>query len=127
MTRVIRSTCATIVCKPRFTVSSATRSIRYSARPRMTFMGVPISCAIPEATVPSSAMRSVLRKRSCNRFRSLMSRQMQKVRASKGKTLRPNATQSNDSGRSRAFSESTQRLQRTGSVDDAAAAIRAML
>ena len=66
-------------------------------------------------------------KSKAERFDKAMARQMQKVRASKGKTLRPNATQSNDSGRSRAFSESTQRLQRTGSVDDAAAAIRAML
>ena len=51
-----------MVCSPFFTGSSATRSKRYSARPRITFIGVPISCAIPEATVPSSATRSVRRQ-----------------------------------------------------------------
>lgn len=62
-----------------------------------------------------------------DKYDKAISRQMQKVRASKGKTSRPNAAQPEGSGQRRAFAESTQRLQRTGSVQDAAAALRDIL
>lgn len=66
-------------------------------------------------------------KAKADKFDKAIARQMQKVRASKGKTTRPNAAQPEGSGSRRAFTESTQRLQRTGSVQDAAAALRNIL
>lgn len=62
-----------------------------------------------------------------SKYDKAIARQMQKVREGKTRTLRPNAAQPEGSGRNRAFSEANQRLRQSGSVDDAAAAIRAMM
>jgi hypothetical protein len=62
-------------------------------------------------------------KTKAERFDQAMSKQMQKVRAGKDRTLRPNAAQPEGSGNRRAFQDATRHLQRTGSVDDAAKAL----
>lgn len=74
MTLVILSICATIVARPFFIPSSAVRLSKYSARPRITFIGVPISCAMPDANVPSSANRSARRSRISKHLRSVISK-----------------------------------------------------
>lgn len=61
------------------------------------------------------------------KYDKAVSRQMQKVRSGKEKSLRPGAAQPNGSDQRRALADATQRLRNTGSVDDAAAALRALL
>ena len=64
----------TIVARPFFIPLSAVRWNIYSARPRITFIGVPIwYCFMPEANVPNSANRSAFCNCSWMRFRSLIS------------------------------------------------------
>lgn len=66
-------------------------------------------------------------KAKADRFDKASAVRMQKVRAAKGKSLRPNAAQPSGSGQQRAFSEANQRLRSSGSVEDAAAALRGIL
>lgn len=65
-------------------------------------------------------------KEKADKYDQAMARQMQKVRAGKARTLRPNAAPAEGSGKARAYSEATQRLRGSGSIDDAAAAIAAI-
>lgn len=66
--------------------------------------------------------RAAAWKEKAEKYDSLMSRKMSKVRAG-SKTARPNAAQPLGSGKARTNAKATQRLQRTGSVEDAAAAL----
>lgn len=61
-----------------------------------------------------------------SKYDAAMSRRMQRVRAGKARTLKPGTAQPSGSG-NRAFDAAKQRLQKTGSVDDAAAAFKAIL
>jgi hypothetical protein len=71
-------------------------------------------------------MRAIKRaaawKEKAEKYDSLMSRKMSKVRSG-SKTAKPNAAQPLGSGKARANAKATQRLQRSGSVEDAAAAL----
>lgn len=63
-----------------------------------------------------------------DKYDAAMSKQMQRVSSFKGKkTMKPTAAQPTGSGQQRALAESSTRLKQTGSVDDAAAAIRALM
>lgn len=70
--------------------------------------------------------RAAAWKEKAEKYDSLMSRKMSKVRAG-SKTARPNAAQPLGSGKARQNAKATQRLQRTGSVEDAAAALMGRL
>lgn len=62
-----------------------------------------------------------------DKYKAAMSKQMQRVRDARGKkSMKPTAAQPTGSGQQRALADATTRLKTTGSVDDAAAAIRAL-
>lgn len=64
-------------------------------------------------------------KEKAEKYEAAMARQMQRVREGKKlKATRPNAAQPQGSGERRAFQDAQQRLRKSGSVDDAAAALR---
>ena len=60
------------------------------------------------------------------KYKAAMSRQMKRVRAGKSRNLKPGTAQPTGSG-NRAYDQAKQRLAQTGSVDDAAAAFKAIL
>ncbi len=65
-------------------------------------------------------------KAKAEKYDAAMSRRMKRVRAGKNRTLKPGAAQPEGSG-NRAYTQAKQRLEKTGSVDDAAAAFKAIL
>lgn len=66
-------------------------------------------------------------KAKADKYDQAMSRKMQKVRAGKPKTLRPNAAQPESSGRQRAYTDAHQRLKSSGRIEDATAALAQIL